>query len=95
LNAEEGAAGEPLFQYGGSKTGQLDVAGVRLGIKPDEVVRALKTFDVGLYFGMYYVSPKHTYAKKEGSGGIGKSDNFFWRYDQNLRWMSRESAERE
>jgi len=55
------ASGQPS-SYDGTDVAALDVAGVRLGMTPEQAVAALKSFDSGLYFSKRYLT---------GSDGFG------------------------
>jgi hypothetical protein len=42
--------------YEGTEVASLDVAGIRLGMTPEQVIAALKSFDSGLYYSKRYTS---------------------------------------
>jgi hypothetical protein len=55
------ASGQPS-PYDGTEVAALDVAGVRLGMTPEQTVAALKSFDSGLYFSKRYITDTNTTA---------------------------------
>jgi hypothetical protein len=64
------SAGQPS-PYEGTDVATLDVAGVRLGMTPEQVVAALRAFDPGLYFSKRY----HTDTNRPANYGEGEPES--------------------
>jgi hypothetical protein len=64
------SAGQPS-PYDGTDVAALDVAGVRLGMTPEQVVAALRAFDPGLYFSKRY----HTDTNRPANYGEGEPES--------------------
>lgn len=68
-NGESTAGSASASPYDGSETAALDVAGVKLGMTPEQAIAALKAYDSGLFFSKRYSDdPKTSY-------GAGQPDS--------------------